>query len=94
METIKVSGRITNEERETHLWYDYLDKTWKMYSCVPKHFHKAQKQNWTPLKEWVYDDGVVCAMELVAPGNAITIRNPNKKQMSDKQLENLDVDED
>ena len=89
METIKVANRLTNEEKETILSYDSIDKTWNMYSTVPKHFRKALKQGWSLIKQYVYDDGTVCGMELVAQDRAVTIRSTTKKQMSEKQLENL-----
>lgn len=89
METVKVANRLTNEEKETVLSYDSIDKTWNMYSTVPKHFRKALKQGWSLIKQYVYDDGTVCGMELVAQDRAVTIRSTTKKQMSEKQLENL-----
>ena len=89
METIKVYGELTKEERETLLHYDYIDKTWMMDSTVPKHFRKALRQGWTPIKQFVYEDGTVCGMTLTAPERSITIRNTEKKQMSEKQMGNL-----
>lgn len=90
METIKVSTRLTAEERETILNYNSLDKVWTMDSMVPKQFRKALKQGWTPLVEYVYEDGTVCGMVLTAPEKAITIRNPNKvRVMSELQMNNL-----
>lgn len=89
METIKVYERISAEERETVLVYDNITKEWIMDSSVPKHFRKAVKQGWTPTKQYIYEDGMVCAMVLTAPERAITIRNTEKKQMSEKQLGNL-----
>ena len=52
------------------------------------------KQGWTPVKQYVYNDGTVCGMVLTAPERAITIRNTEKKQMSEKQLCNLTSDDD
>lgn len=89
METIKLSGKLTNEERETVLVYDYIDKAWIMDSSVPKHFRKALKQGWTPIRQVVYDDGTVCSMTLTAPERAVTIRNVDKKKLSEGQLKNL-----
>ena len=87
METIKMYGnKLTNEERETLLNYDSIDKVWVMDSCVPKHFRKALKQGWTPIKEYVYDDGTVFGMMLTAPERAITIRTTEKKKLSEKQM--------
>lgn len=93
METIKISGKLTNEERETILVYDSIDKVWTMDSSVPKHFRKAIKQGWTPIKQFVYDDGVVCGMTLTAPERAVTIRTTEKKKLSEKQLKNLNLDD-
>lgn len=94
METIKVNSRLTTEERETVLVYDSVDKVWRMDSTVPKHFNKALKQQWTPIAQYVYEDGAICGMALTAPARAITIRNTEKKQMSEKQMGNLTSSDD
>ena len=95
MKTIKVNSRLSLEERETLLNYDAVEKRWIMDSMVSKHFNKALKQGWTPIKQYVYDDGTVCGMVLAAPERAITIRNVEPKKMSEKQLGNLNgVNED
>ena len=94
METIKMYGsRLTNEERETLLNFDSVERVWIMDSFVPKHFRKAQKQGWSPIKQYVYEDGTVCGMILTAPERAVTIRNVDKKKLSDKQIYNLNSDE-
>lgn len=90
MEIIKVNTKLTNDERETILVYDNINKIWRMDSTVAKHFNKALRQEWTPITKYVYEDGVVCGMVLEAPAKALTIKNPNKKRvMSDKQMTNL-----
>ena len=89
MEVIKVNAKLTNEERETILNYDSITKSWIMDSTVPKHFRKAVKQGWTPSRQYVYDDDTVCGMVLKAPERAVTIRNTEKKKMSEKQMNNL-----
>ena len=89
METIKVTTRLSVEERETVLVYDNVDKVWRMDSTIPKHFNKAKKQGWTQTAEFVYEDGSVCGGAFEAPARAITIRSSEKKQMSEKQLDNL-----
>lgn len=94
METIKITGHLTIEERETILVYDSVDKCWVMDTTVPKHFRKALKQDWTPIRQYVYDDGTVCGMVLTAPERAVTIRNTAKKELSEKQLENLSGSDD
>ena len=94
METIKLTSRLTNEEKETILVYDNISKTWIMDSTIPKHFRKAQKQGWTPITQYVYDDGTVGGMALSASERAVTIRNVEKKQMSEAQMGNLHDEED
>lgn len=89
METIKLYNKLTLEERETLLNYDPIDDKWIMDSNIPKHFRKALRQGWTPIRQYVYEDGTVCAMWLSAPDRAVTIRNINKKKLSEKQLGNL-----
>lgn len=89
METIKVTTRLSAEERETILVYDNIDKVWRMDSTVSKHFNKAKNQGWTQTSEFIYEDGTVCGGAFEAPARAITIRNAEKKQMSEKQLGNL-----
>lgn len=84
-----MNSKLILEERETLLNYNPIDDSWIMDSNIPKHFRKALKQGWIPIRQWVYEDGTVCCMQLKAPERAITIRNVEKKKMSEKQLENL-----
>lgn len=93
LETIKINVKLTAEERETLLNYDSINKEWIMDSTVPKHFRKAVKQGWTPIRQYVYDDDTVYGMVLKAPERAVTIRNVEKKKMSEKQLKNLSDEE-
>jgi hypothetical protein len=94
IEVIKIYTRFTLEEKETVLNYNCADKMWEMYSIVPKHFNKALKQGWTPKVRYEYDDGSIAGYVLTAPARAVTIRNVNPKQMSEKQLRNLSQDDD
>lgn len=94
MQTIKFTTRLTSEEKETLLNYDFLSKTWRMDSTVHKHFNKALNQGWIPLVRYEYEDGTVAGYVLEAPGRAITIRNVEAKKMSEKQLENLNGSDD
>lgn len=89
METIKVNTRLSSEEKETVLVYDSVDKVWIMDSTVSTHYNKAKRQGWKQTAELVYDDGTVCGGVFEAPARAITIRNAEKKQMSEKQMGNL-----
>jgi hypothetical protein len=95
MKTIKINSRLTNEERETIIVYSGVDKMWKMDTTITKHANKAKKQGWTQIAEYAYDDGTVCGGAFSAPARAITIRNAEKKQMTEKQMGNLAfIDED
>lgn len=89
MEIIKVNTKLSVDERETTLNYDSVNKMWTLDSTVYKHYNKALKQGWTPIRQYIYDDGTVCGMVLTAPERAITIRSTVKKQMSEDQLTNL-----
>lgn len=93
METIKVTTRLTAEERETVLVYDSVDKIWRMDTTVSKHLNKAKKQGWNQTVEYIYEDGTVCGGAFEAPARAITIRSAEKKQMSEKQMNNLRGDD-
>lgn len=89
MKTIRLNDKLTVEERETILIYDSVDKVWRMDSTVLKHVNKAKKQKWTQTAEYVYEDGTVCGGVFEGPSRAITIRGVEKKQMSEKQMNNL-----
>ena len=94
METIKLNCKLSTDERDVLLSYDSSTKTWIMDSTVPKYFRKALKQGWTPIRQYVYEDGTICGMVLTASERSVTIRSTVKKQMSDSQMENLFDDDD
>lgn len=99
MDTIKVTNRLSVEERETVIVYDNVDKKWRVDTTLPKHVNRFKKQGWTQITEYVYEDGMICGGVFEGSEKAITIRNPNKKRvMSDEQMKNLhrrdDEDED
>lgn len=89
MKTLKYVGKFTAEERETILRYDSFEKQWIMDSNIPKHFNKAMRQGWTPISQTVYEDGTVCAMELIAAERAITIKTPIKREFSEERRQKL-----
>jgi hypothetical protein len=99
VETIKVTSRLTNEEKETVIVYDNINKKWYADTTLNKHANRFKKQGWTQTTEYVYEDGSICGGAFEGSEKAITIRNPNKKRvMSDEQMKNLhrhdDEDED
>jgi hypothetical protein len=89
MQTVVIKERLSLEEKETLLLYDAVDKKWIIDTTVVKHYNKAKRQGWKQIKEFVYEDGIVCGGVFEAADRAITIRNVDAKQMSDKQMENL-----
>lgn len=93
MQTVLIKERLSLEEKETLLLYDAADKKWIMDTTVLKHYNKAKRQGWEQIKEFVYEDGVVCGGVFEAPDRAVTIRNIDPKQMSDKQMGNLFQDD-
>lgn len=95
MQTIRINSRLIAEEREIILNLNGIDRMWRMDTTITKYANKAKKQGWKQLVEYVYEDGTPCGGVFEAPERAITIRSTEKRQMSDKQLENLfDDDED
>lgn len=89
METVRVMTQLTSDERETVLNYSNEDKMWYAYTTILKHYNRFKKQGWEIKKQFVYEDGSVCGGEFIASDRSITIRNAEKKKMSDKQLCNL-----
>lgn len=89
MDTIKINTRLSNEEKETVLIYNSVNKKWLMDTTVSKHANKAKRQGWKQTTEYVYEDGTSCGGVFEASDRAITIRSTEKKQMSEKQMRNL-----
>ena len=94
METIKMSGtKLMNEEREVYLYFDPVDRMWTLDAFAPKYFRKAIKQGWTPIREYVYEDGTVAGMSFIAPERCVSFRNIEKKKVSEKQLKILNTND-
>ena len=89
MEVKVCKSKVMTEEKESLLRYDYMTGKWIMYSVISTHYNKALRQGWTPLIQYVYDDGTVFGYTLEAPGRAVTIRSVEKKQVTEKQRQNL-----
>ena len=93
MDTIRINSRLTIDERETVLVYSAVDKKWYADTVVPKHLNRFKKQGWKQTAEYVYEDGSLAGGAFEGADRAITIRNAEKKQMSEKQMSNLFDDE-
>lgn len=91
MKIIKISGRLTGEERETLLRYDNIDRVWYLETTVLKHYNKCIKKGWTQTAEYQYEDGSVIGGWFVAPGNAVTLRGMSNKAKD--AVEALDLDD-
>lgn len=89
MKIIVRNTKLTPEERETHLNFDYIDKVWYMDSSIPRHISKALKTGWTPIEKHVYEDGTVCSMRFMAAERGITIKTPIKREMSEEHKAKL-----
>lgn len=89
METIKVITRLSTDEKESVLVYDYADNVWYAETVISKHLNKWKKQGWKQTVEYVYDDGSVCGGAFIVPERAVSFRNAEKKQMTEKQMGNL-----
>ena len=89
MKIVKFEERLIKEEKEVIFLLDEVSKTWNLDTTILKYYNKAKKQGWKQLVEYVYDDGTVCGGVFEAPDYAVTIRSAVKKQMSEKQMQNL-----
>ena len=94
MKIINVNTRLSTEERETVIVYDNIDRKWYAETTLSKHLNRFKKQGWTQTAEYVYEDGTVCGGTFEGSERSITIRNAEKKQMSEKQMGNLRSDDD
>ena len=89
MKIIKIPTKLTSEEKETALNYDYIDKKWTMHSTISTHYNKDLKQGCKPITKYEYEDGTIAGYYLEAPGYSITIRSVEQRQMTEKQMQNL-----
>lgn len=89
MKTIKNDIKLTAEERETHLNFDYINKIWYMDSSITRHFNKAVRAGWEPIAQYIDKDGIVYRMQLRAPERGITIKTPEKRNVSAEHLQKL-----
>ncbi|CAM4407879.1 hypothetical protein FHS16_001757 [Paenibacillus endophyticus] len=74
-----------NEEKETTANYDYIDDTWNVYTCVPKHITKLNKIStpyWTEI-----EDGRIIAGKWRLKGSQVRFATENVTKMSDERKE-------
>ena len=88
--------KLSQQEMETHISYDLVDKVWVAWSTYKRDITKFKKQGWKLIKTEYYADGTVYSSRFEAPENAISIRaikgaepvekpKSNRKPMSEEQ---------
>lgn len=77
-------NKLSAKEQETHL-YITSEEQWEAYTTIPKDIRKFEKQGWMLKTEELYPDKSVYSRTYVAPRNAITIRTPHKRVISEEQ---------
>ena len=84
----KMNGRITTEEKETLLRFDYLEKCWYVDTSVPSHITKFKKQGWEIVSQTVNEQGDIQAVEFKCDNpTSISINKAEKrkKELTEEQ---------
>ena len=92
MKIKKINYTISQEERETLLRYDYLDKCWYVETSVPTHITKFKKQGWEIVSQTVNHLGNIQVVEFKCDNpSSITIGKAEKREMqiTEEHRENL-----
>lgn len=81
------------EERETILLFDYLDKEWKVYTNITKHWRKFKKNGFILEEEHIDPDtGHLIDAKFKCPEKLITFRNLAKmKSYKEEEDDNEDI---
>lgn len=90
MEKQIITSRLTNEERETHYFIESIkDDVVVADTLIMKDYTRMQKQGWTLVKQYVYQDGTVVGGCFQASRRCLSIRGAQtaKRVPSEKQLE-------
>jgi len=98
--TVPNECKLKNEEMETHISFDLVDRRWCAWSSIKKDIAKLKRQGWDLIKTEYYADGTVYSATYEAPENAITFRTLEKaksiekpkstrKPMTDEQKEKM-----
>lgn len=87
MKTIRLNTKLSKDEKETHIIFDFGSNIVKMDSTIPRDFNKAIKGGWTPTEMYVNPDGSVAGYILKAPRSCISIRKvpTTKRKLTDEQ---------
>ena len=49
-----LTGRLSQEEREVHIWLDDVDRKWKAEVSIGKYISKFQKAGWVEVRRDIY----------------------------------------
>lgn len=82
--TVPKECRLKNEEMETHISFDLVDRKWNAWTSIKKDIAKLKRQGWTLIKTEYYSDGAVYSATYEAPENAITFRTLEKAKEVEK----------
>ena len=91
MKTQLIKSQLSADERETIFNISYAeDDIVYMDTTILKDYNKAVKQGWELVEQYVYEDGSVCGGQFKAPRRCLSIHNIKKRELSDKQIANLE----
>ena len=85
MKTIVVTERLSKDEHECLLSYSEVDNKWCADVSVAKLRTKFVKKGWTETSQTVLEDGTWQASTFEAPYHAVSIRSPEKRELSEEQ---------
>jgi len=82
--------KLSQQEMETHISYDLVDKKFKAWTTIKRDITKFKTQGWELIKTEYYQDGTVYSATYEAPENAVTFRKLNSKRtMTEEKKEQL-----
>ena len=91
MKTQIIKTRLSTDERETHYMIAANnDDVVIMETTIMKDFHRAQKQGWMLIEQYQHIDGDIIGGVFEAPRRCLSVRNTKEKELSEKQLANLE----
>lgn len=77
---------LSKEEKETMLWIDEIKGYWIAETSIQKDITKFRKQGWEEIFVWT-DDNKCYRARFKAPRFAVSIRKPQKREISDERKE-------
>lgn len=89
MKTEIFSKRLQPEEKELHIGFDQVGKTWILDTTIAKYFRSAEKHGWTPVTKYIFVDAdgteTLIGGRLETTNNKpITLRNLNTNDEPDE----------